>query len=226
MPMRATWLRLVLIFGALAVIEPAAAEWQIGAYGGVTFTHDSDVRTTGPATGGRTFSDVGWEGQAFEGSPYYGVRATGWFGQGPGWGVQLDFSHTKAAAKLDGRLRPDFSRLEFTDGLNIATLNGVYRWAAIGRIVPYVGAGVGANIPHVEVTNPGFARTFEYQVGGVSAVGFAGFDFALTDSFSVFTEYKLSYSRVDADLESGGRLSTDLVTHHLNLGLQYRFSLF
>lgn len=228
MRLRNFWLGLGLMLAGFAASQPAGAEWQAGVYGGYTLTHNSDIDYSGPALGNRTFFDVRWKGEALEMPPYYGLRLTRWFEQVPGWGVQVDFSHTKAAADLDARLRPSFSRLEFTNGLNIATLNGVYRWAAIGRLTPYAGAGLGIIVPHVEVTTPGYesTRTFEYQLAGMAAVGFGGVDFAITDSFSVFGEYKLSYSRVEADLVGGGTLSTDLVTHHFNLGLNYRFDLF
>ena len=227
MPMRATSLSIAAMLAGLGLVQPAAgAEWQAGVYGGLTFTHDSDVRTSGPATGNRTFSKVRWEGLALEPPVYYGFRLTRWLEQFPGWGVQFDFSHTKAAAVFDSNIRGTFTRLEFTNGLNISTLNGLYRWAPVGRLTPYVGAGLGVNTPHVEVTNPGFARTFEYQLTGLAAVGFAGVDVAITDSVSAFGEYKFSYARVDADLVSGGTLSTDLLTHHFNLGLQYRFNMF
>ena len=49
--------------------------------------------------------------------------------------------------------------LEFTDGHNLITLNGMYRWMDLGtpgtflnRLQPYVLAGLGIAYPHVEVT--------------------------------------------------------------------------
>ena len=209
---------------ALVAGAPAkAAEWQIGAYFGATFTHDSDVGYERPGLPRVTFNSVGWEGEPFSPPPYWGVQLTRWFEQSP-WGLQVDYNHIKTVADRSGPVGAAFTRLEFTNGLNIATVNALYRWPAAGAFTPYVGAGLGVNVPHVEVYSPGFPNTFEYQVAGVAAVALAGIDVKLLDALSLFGEYKFSYARVDADLVGGGSLSTDLFNHHFNLGLAYRFN--
>jgi lipid A oxidase len=211
----------VLLAASAAV--PARAEWQVKAYGGYTFTHDSTVNYHSPDS---EKIDVEWDGKSFSMPIYYGARLTRWFESNPAWGVQIDFNHIKTYANLDpGTEAGDtFEVLEFTDGLNIATVDGVHRWQ-LDHFTPYVGAGIGVNVPHVEVTPTASPsdETFEYQLGGVAAVAFAGVDVPLTDSFSVFGEYKFSYGHVIADLEGGNELSTALFNHHLNVGLSYKF---
>jgi lipid A oxidase len=202
----------------------SAAEWEVGAYLGATFTHDSDIRYERPGFSRMTFNSVGWEGEPFKSPIYYGARLTRWFEQAPNWGLQLDFNHIKTVADRKGRVGDYFSHLEFTDGLNIATVNALYRWQTGTAFTPYVGAGLGLDVPNVEVYSPGYRDTFEYQLGGVAAVAFAGIDFKLFDAVSLFGEYKFSYARVDADLVGGGSLETNLFNHHLNLGLAYRFN--
>ena len=214
----------LLCAALLAGASANAAEWQVGAYSGATFTHDSDVRYARPGGPNVTFSSVGWDGESFKGPIYWGVRLTRWLDQAPGFGLQLDYNHIKAVADRSGPVGAFMTHLEFTDGLNIATVNALYRWQTQTALTPYVGVGLGANVPNVEVYAPGFPNTFEYQLAGVAAVAFAGIDVKLLDAVSLFGEYKFSYARVDADLVGGGSLSTDLFNHHFNLGLAYRFN--
>ncbi|MDY8109722.1 outer membrane beta-barrel protein [Fulvimarina sp. 2208YS6-2-32] len=199
----------------------ARAEYVISAYGGYNFSFDGDVDVAnGPST---RHYDVEWDGKSFEkGAPFYGVRGTWWlndFGK-PDLGVAIDFSHAKVAAEP---LPAGVEVLEFTDGLNLLTLNALYRFETGGRLTPYVGAGAGISIPHVEYRETGGPETFEYQVTGPAIQGLAGVDVAVTDSLSVFGEYKLSYTSNDADLVNGGSLKTDIFTNQLIVGASFKF---
>ena len=93
----------------------------------------------------------------------------------------------------------------------------------MGRITPYAGLGAGIAIPHVEFQEVEGPRTFEYQVAGPVVQALAGADVAVNDWFSVFGEYKLSYSHVEADLKGGGALKTEIVTNQIVLGASLRF---
>jgi lipid A oxidase len=145
------------------------------------------------------------------------------------WGFAIDYTHQKALADIDFRSDPTFDRLEFTDGNNLVILEALYRFSPMmnGTLVPYVGAGVGVTIPHVEVTldNPS-SKTFEYQCCGFAAQILGGLEYKLNDTWSLFTEARLSYSRIDADLNGGGSLETDLWSPAVAVGLTYRFSSF
>ena len=69
-------------------------------------------------------------------------------------GIALDYSHSKVYAR-DNTLNhktPGWTHFEFTDGLNLATANVLYRFKGDRDWTPYIGAGIGANIPRVEVT--------------------------------------------------------------------------
>ncbi|MEL6751265.1 MAG: autotransporter outer membrane beta-barrel domain-containing protein [Pseudomonadota bacterium] len=86
-----------------------------------------------------------------------------------------------------------------------------------------MGAGVGLTIPHVEVNGPSLAQeTAEYQVTGVAAELTAGVDYALTENWSLFGEYKFNYGEVDADLKGGGSLDTDIISNQIFVGLTYK----
>lgn len=231
---------------ALAATTAARAEFQFGVYGGWNGSFNSDVTFTDPDTNW-TVSDVPWQGLSFfgdGGAPYYGLRGTYWQPGPQGWGIMLDFTHAKVRADPNatvsysgtidggnvsgsGPVGSLFNVLEFTDGISMLTLNGVYRFEPIGYFRPYVGAGVGINVPHVEVTGTGptssFGTTFAYEYGGLAAQVLAGVDVPVTKHLSLFGEYKLSWAGVKAPMAGGYTIHTDIITNHLLAGVAVRF---
>lgn len=219
--------RAVLVFpimlSAAALLSPAAhGETLLSVYGGAQGAPHSKVTTSD----GTSFT-AGWEGKSFAMPPYYGVRGTWWM-EDLGYsniGLSIDFSHSKVYADRD-TLRnktPGWTHFEFTDGLNLLTANVFYRFQAPERSwTPYVGLGVGANVPHVEVYRPS-GKTWNYQLGGVTGQLTAGIDYRFTEHLSVFTEYKFNYSKVDVNIDSGASLKTDVLTNAINVGLSYHF---
>lgn len=232
---------------AVLLAESAAgavrAETQFGIYGGWGHSHDSDVDLFQPNGTDMHMDSVEWEDHSLSfdgGPPYYGIRAIYWKDSHPGWGVMLDFTHAKVQAELDkdvavsgtrdgagvsGRepLNRTVSLLEFTDGLNLLTLNLLYRLRR-GDWTPYGGIGVGVAVPNVEFSraNSGL-KTDEFQLTGVALQALAGVEKRLGERVSVFGEYKISYSDHDADIVGGGSLETEIVTNQLLFGLSYRF---
>jgi lipid A oxidase len=197
---------------------PALAETQISVYGGANWNFSSDVSTTNVGT-----HSVDWDGSSFDMPPYWGLRGTYWMASAPNWGLAIDYTHAKAIADRNGL---PYDRLEFTDGNNLLLFEVLYRFGPMmkGTLVPYAGAGVGVTIPHVEVTitgNPN--KTYEYQLAGPAAQVLAGLEYKLTDRWSLFSEAKLSYAHIEADLNSGGQLETDLWSPQLAIGVSYRF---
>ena len=214
--MRLQLTSLAMIFMAAS----AVAEVELSFYGGAQNAPHSDVFISGDsAYPARTF--IGWEGRSFDSPIYYGLRATIWQSQTFGYGV--DFAHNKIYpqdSELDGT---PFETLEFTDGLNTLTVNAYRRWpGALGAVTPYVGGGLGLAIPHVEVSN-GTTETFGYQVTGPAATWIAGASYPISEDWSVFGEYKGTYSQNEADLEGGGTLRTDVITNAVNVGVSFSF---
>lgn len=201
----------------------ASAEMGVSIYGGFQGAPHSTVDVTGPTA--PTSFTAGWEGQSFTTPPYYGVRGTWWledFGR-PNIGVSLDFSHAKVYSDDDTRAKAGWSHFEFTDGINLLTLNALYRFPIEGsRFTPYIGAGAGINVPHVEVTRA-TGTTFEYALGGATLQAQAGVDFKITDSWSAFAEYKGNYSWVNVDIDSGDKLKTKILTNAINFGITYKW---
>ena len=236
---------LVSLAGAAVLCKPARAESEFSAYTGFNFAHPSDVQLQRPGGTNVTFFDVGWDGKSLsQQPPYYGLRYTYWLNPASPWGFGVDYTHAKVYARLGStvgangnlngtavpanvRLGSVFSQLEFTDGLNLLTAHAFYRFWAGSRIRPFVGASLGVSIPHVEVFMPGHPNTFRYEATGLAAKLHAGVSVTVYQIWSVFGEYQFSYAQVDkASLVGGGTLSTNLLNHHVNLGLSYSFTSF
>lgn len=191
---------------------PLRAENLIQGYTGWQGAPDARVRMPG-----RDF-DADWGGESFKAPPYWGLRWTRWQGD---WGWGAEFTHAKVKASDDTLDGAGLQRLEFTDGLNILTVNLQRRWLG-GRFTPYAGAGLGVAIPHVEVTRPQ-GRTYGYQLTGPALRWFAGISRDFTPNWLGLVEYQGTFSRNTADLKGGGDLRSDVTTHALNIGLGYRF---
>ena len=204
----------------IALPATAMAEVELNFYGGLQSALESDVAVSGDSVIPDRTDTLTWEGRSFDAPPYYGWRATYW--ASPEFGYGLDFAHNKVYPK-DDVLPAGYSKLEFTDGLNTLTVNAYRRWEnAIAGLTPYVGGGVGLSIPHVEVVS-GASETFGYQVTGPAATWIAGASYPISDQWSVFGEYKGNYTQNDADLDTGGSLSTDIITNAVNVGVSFRF---
>lgn len=224
----------------------AHAEFQISTYNGYSYSLDTDFDITQPGGGGTdmTLHDVESDGKSFSfhgGPPYYGGRVIYWIPSVANLGFAVDYTHAKIAPDLnqavtvsgtrDGgavsgqeTLNQTVSKFEFTDGLNLLTFNALYRLSQYKTFVPYVGAGVGLSIPHVEFRRANSnVQTFEYQIAGVAAQVLAGVEWRIWRNISAFGEYKLSYAQVDGDLAGGGSLETDIWTNHFIFGVSYRF---
>jgi lipid A oxidase len=152
----------------------------------------------------------------------------------------LDFTHIKAIAIKDRPVQQSgfkdgdhvppqapvsatLKRLEFTHGYNLLTLNALRRGVARGpNLIPYFGLGLGVAIPHVEVERadkPRSDRTFEYQITGPALQLLGGIEWRFGRRLSLFVEYKLSCAMIRGDLVGGGKVTTNLCTHQLPLGI-------
>ena len=205
------------------IVSPAIAraEVELSFYGGVQSAPHSVVTVTGdPLIPDEEFT-AGWDGLSFAAPPHYGIRATWWQDSNYGFGVELN--HAKVYADAETRAANGYDVLEFTDGLNILTVNGFRRWQdGFAGFTPYLGAGIGVSVPHVEVTKNG-SETFGYQLTGPAVAWMAGATYPINDRWSVFGEYKGTYSINSADLDSGGTLESNIITNSINFGVGFNF---
>lgn len=210
----------VLLAGIAALPQATSAEMAFSVYGGYQGAAKSDVDINHH----KAF-EATWDGKSFTSPPYWGVRGTWWLDQFgySNLGVELDFSHSKVYAS-DGTLaKAGWSHFEYSDGINILTLNAMYRFPIKdSRWTPYAGVGAGINVPHVEVTRPS-GRTFNYQFGGPTLQAQAGIQYDISKHWAVFAEYKGNYSWVDVDIDSGDKLRSNLFTNALNFGVSVKF---
>jgi len=196
------------------------AEMELSFYTGYQSAPHSSV--TGDDDGAAFDFGAQWEGRPGQAPPYYGLRWTRWVNEKWGYGVELN--HAKVYADDDTLSKNGFKNLEFTDGLNLVTVNGYRRWQNENRRwTPYAGAGIGLAIPHVDIETSSGNKTFEYQVTGPAVVWMGGISYDINDRWSLFGEYKGSFSSNTASLSDGGELKTDLITNALNIGVSYKF---
>ena len=212
--------RLTFLCAWTLAASSASAEVELSFYGGLQGALPSDVTIADDDVIADSQFEIDWEGRSFEAPPYYGIRVTNW--QSPSFGYGLDFAHNKVYPE-DGELPDGFRRLEFTDGLNTLTANAYYRWQdALGQITPYVGGGIGVSIPHVEVFAEN-SRTLGFQLTGPAATWIAGASMPISDNWSVFGEYKGTFSINEGDLDTGGTVSSDILTNAVNVGVSFSF---
>jgi lipid A oxidase len=209
-------------FGVVALLASTTAAFAdpaLSIYGGWQTAPHSGVNVTG----GPHFT-AGWDGKSFEFPPYWGVRGTWWLDEWDysDFGIALDYSHSKVYARESTLHKTGWTHFEFTDGLNLATANLLYRFKGDRDWTPYLGVGIGANIPHVEVMRAS-GRTSEYQIGGVTGQTLLGIDYKFTEKVSAFTEWKFNYSHINVDIDSGDKLKTNIITNAVNFGLSYNF---
>lgn len=223
---------------------PACAGELVGSlYGGRARIDATDVTLHRSDGTELRFGDVAFDDESSRAPIYWGARLTWWSGRAhaePGWGLALDFTHAKASADTGQRVHVSgtrggvavdteeplgntFGQLVFTHGLNLLTLNALYRWRVWDRleIRPYAGAGLGIAVPHVEVETAA-GSTRRYSVTGAAYQGLAGLDFRLSARFSLFAEYKLSRAEIDADI-AGGSVKLKPWIKQAVAGVGYRF---
>lgn len=210
---------------------PAAAEMELSFYLGVQELSESSG--SGFLPGGAPVNhNFGWEGNSLDAPIYYGARAIWWMPSDIGFG--LEGTHTKAYASGADKAAIGVSRFELSDGHNVITANVMKRWpdAISNKLTPYVGAGIGVAIPHVDAQVLGASnRTFGYEVTGPAVRGIAGVKYDLSDKWALFGEYQFTWSdndvTIDADPtvvgQTNGKLNTELLTHALNIGISYSF---
>ena len=212
---------LALALAMLAAV-PAWAEMEFSVYTGWQTAPHSRVSGNFPGTGAPYDALIGWDGKSFAAPPYYGMRGTWW--RSEQLGFALEITHDKVYAPDAERNALGFDRLEFTDGHNIITANAMYRWPEKwGNATPYVGAGLGVAVPHVDVlTNTGY-RTYGYQYTGPAAKLIAGVKYDLNHRYAIFGEYQFTYTSNEADLDGNGTLNTNVIMNALNVGLSIKF---
>jgi hypothetical protein len=236
----------VILAAAMIVVSarPAAADWTIGAFLGASWTRDTSLTLTRPASGlDVTLDPIHYAGEPWKSPQYFGYRV-GYLPGSHWFGVEGELIHLKvladvtrtttATGTIDGVAVSDpmtvsslVQRFSITHGVNLWFVNALFRreqassgttqprWVLVGRL------GAGRSIPHAESTIQG--RTHDaYEWGASSLQASGAIEVRAASHFYVTAEYKLTRSPQDVTID-GGRAQTTIVTSHLATGVMYRF---
>lgn len=210
-------LTLVAALGLVTAPDRASAEFSLSFYLGANQSPSSTVNYDFGLGAGPGSRRVSWDGEPNRMPPYFGLRATWWLEDRPNWGFAIDNVHAKIAAKP---MPAGFTKLEFTDGVNMVTANLHYRHLNKSRLTPYAGIGIGFTTPHVEVTNAAnTSRTDRYQFGGPAAQVLFGVEHRIDDRWSLFGEVKFARFWISADLDTGGWVKTNVNSRQIAFGV-------
>jgi lipid A oxidase len=234
----------------LGTNKTAHAEFVISGFSGVSSAFNSDLNLHENNGNDLTFHDASYKTHDFNSPLYYGGRLTYFLSRESHWGFGLEFFHSKVyldeassyhvTGTRDGAPVNDtepaantFYDFNCSHGLNYLTADTFYRFFLgqpenfVHRFEPYLGAGVGITIPHVELELTNEPRFEQYEFGGLGVLAIAGVSFDITKHIQLFTEYKFSYAHLDKlDFNNGmtsGTISLDSMANHLVFGASYRF---
>lgn len=240
-----TYIAVKSVASSLLVLQaPVAAENVVSIYTGTSFTRASDLRITQPGSGTSvTLRDVEWSADPFKAAPYYGVRLTHFYDRNPNWGAAFDFTHYKMYAKTGRTVSVDgtwqgtavnavspmdqyVQRFEISHGVNVFSINGIYRWLDLGlaggRLHPYVGTGLAYYRPHSENTVGNVFHETGYQASGFGYQVLGGLHYRLTEWIGVFAEAKFNRGTAKVGI-AGGEAETRLRTFHAVAGVSFSF---
>lgn len=227
-----------IMFCVAAHPLPGRAETFASIYTGSSKTRQSDLKLSQPALGTDLAAQgVRWSADPFRPAPYYGLRVTHFADEASSWGFAVGYTHYKIYAKTDREvtvsgtsrgapvsavvpLNQFVQRFEISHGVNVLSLDGVYRWA--GHVEPYVGLGAAYYLAHAESTVGGAPHETGYQPSGFGVQTFAGLRWRMTERTGLFAEARYDTGKARVDI-ADGRAETPLHTFHLAAGISVDF---
>ncbi|HYC43536.1 MAG TPA: opacity family porin [Noviherbaspirillum sp.] len=235
---------LLAAIGLFSLHGIASAENVFSVYSGSSWTRNSDLRISQPGAGtALTLQDVEWGADPLKAAPYYGLRFTHFHERYRNWGGAIDFTHYKMYGKTErvvpvqgtwkgaptngtGRMDQYVQRFEISHGVNVLSINGIYRWLdlgfARGRVQPYVGAGLAYYRPHSENVVDNAPHESGYQASGFGFQVLGGAHYRFTDRIGAFVEAKFNRGTAEVGI-ANGEAETRVRTFHAVAGLSYSF---
>lgn len=227
-----------------AWVGAVQAEDLVSAYTGSSFTRQSDLHIARGASGSDvTFRGVDWSARPLEAAPYYGLRYTHFFSASPAWAFALDYTHYKVYAKTGRTVQVQgvwnglalnspaplgnyVQQFEISHGVNMLSINSIYRWLDMtissGRLQPYVGAGLTRYWMHSENMVDGVFHETGYQSSGYGFQVLAGASYKITPQVYAFAEAKFNRAKANVDI-ADGQAESRLRTLHASVGVSYAF---
>ena len=241
----------IVLASPTALVLPASAEWFADLYAGTAFTLGNDVFVLGtkldpPGDFTRQHRAVN-----FDTSASFGGRFGRWDDTWSWLGVALDVSHfhpdvsrqtvITTETDLDGSVkqRSPFARLDLS--VTAISFDLMFRWPFLksdqfprGRLQPYLSGGVAAFVATAEdTTNFGPPNKQSDTDASIGVKASAGVAWQLHQNFFVFGEYRFTHFSPEfsfspspasgADTSGRTRVQMDLNTHHMLMGVSYRF---
>lgn len=224
----------------------ARAEFVVSFFSGVSSAENNDLHYRQAGGTDLTFHDVSYHTKDFGSPIYYGGRVAYFLPEQSHWGFGLEFFHSKIyldtgdSVRVTGKRGGDpvndvepinatITGFNCSHGLNFLFADAMYRFYLgqrdkdfLGRFQPYLGAGVGAAIPHVEFSSE-TTHFEEYQFHGPAFEGLAGINFDITKYLGLFAEYKFTYVDLDHLSIPGGSIGVAPMQNHLIFGASVRF---
>ena len=221
-------LAMAIVLGLALGAPPAWAEFQIGGYGGWSESFDSDIHLSQPGGTNLTLNDVPWESKSFHPPPYWGVTRHLLARQrselGPHGRLQPRQGHRRPGRRGERHRVPGTAS---SSGPRIGSATPSRSWSSpTASMRSFFGGSISLDVRSLDALcrcrrrlrlpacggaprawTAQSAHTFDYQVTGVAVEGLVGLEYHLTQRFSLFGDYKLSYSNNDADLKDGGHAS-------------------
>jgi len=227
-----------------AATVPAQAQqgrrWFSVALGTSQNDH-STVRVQGPGTDA-AFHGVNWAMHPFESAPYYVIKAGTWLPKDPRWGIELDFTHSKAIALTDQTVRAEgtwngnplpaalplntrLQRIRFTNGVNIFSVLPIRRFASPdSRIQPYAGAGPAYFVIWSVIEADRVVRHARYHAaGGLGWTAVMGVRGKMSERWSWNAEFKVTSGPAKVPASADSRLSTHITTRHQTVGVAWHY---
>lgn len=214
-------------------------EWKIQLYGGKSDSRNSFIHLEQPGKNTSiTFNGVNYDDNSFQQPIYYGARVLYFPNSIPWLGFGVDFFHFKVYSDPDGtvravgtekgvpinrtqRLGDSIQRFDISHGVNYLCFTVLARTEWVnGRLIPYVGIGMGPTILHPESTIDGESyQKYEWDVP--SWQGLIGAEYFFQRNASVFFEYKYTNQSFNVKV-AGGTARTRVSTDHWVFGVSWR----
>jgi OmpA-OmpF porin, OOP family len=206
--MKSSMFKVVATAAAMATAPLAvlAEPFYVGASGGASLPRESDLESG--AFNVEAKQDIGWLGLINFGHEYgYGLR------------TELEFGYRKNDLDTVGGANASGDVNVFTGMVNV-----LYDLDVPWRIVPYVGAGIGAARVKANGAAPVSTTTIDDTDTGFAYQVMAGVEYAVTSQLMLNLGYRyFAVPDLTFTAANGASVETDYASHNVTLGLRYLF---
>lgn len=237
------WILVLLtIFGVMGGAQAQQNQWFLGMGSGTSQTASSTIHLEQDnQSTNADIHGVRWGLAPFVGAPYFHCRVGFWSGAHPNFGAMIDYTHNKAVAAtgrtvtyngqwqgkpLDAVTEPLENRVgvfRLTNGVNIWSINLMYRVPVNRQWRPYIGAGPSLYYVWARTEVNGRERYSGYRRAGFGWEGRVGVAYQFASGYDFFLDGKYTYLGSANVAIDGGTAITRLRTGHAQFGISHAF---